>query len=56
MNILLVSANTEQFNMPAMPLGLACVVEATRNAGHHVTMLDLMFQIDVHTALQTVIV
>ncbi|WP_338084563.1 B12-binding domain-containing radical SAM protein [Desulfoprunum benzoelyticum] len=41
--------------MPAMPLGLACVVEATRNAGHHVTMLDLMFQIDVHTALQTVI-
>nr|WP_240191688.1 radical SAM protein [Desulfoprunum benzoelyticum] len=38
-----------------MPLGLACVVEATRNAGHHVTMLDLMFQIDVHTALQTVI-
>jgi len=55
MNILLISANTEQFNMPAMPLGLACVVEATRNAGHDVTMLDLMFQNDVHAALKTAI-
>ncbi len=55
MKILLISANTEQFNMPAMPLGLACVVEATRNAGHDVTMLDLMFQIDVRAVLKTVI-
>lgn len=55
MNVLLISANTEQFNMPAMPLGLACVVEATRNAGHDVTMLDLMFQMDVHATLESVI-
>jgi radical SAM superfamily enzyme YgiQ (UPF0313 family) len=55
MNVLLISANTEQFNMPAMPLGLACVVEATRNAGHNVTMLDLMFQMDVHATLESVI-
>jgi radical SAM superfamily enzyme YgiQ (UPF0313 family) len=55
MNVLLISANTEQFNMPAMPLGLACVVEAARNAGHDVTMLDLMFQMDVHATLKTVI-
>lgn len=55
MNVLLISANTEQFNMPAMPLGLACVVEATRNVGHDVTMLDLMFQMDVHSTLESVI-
>ena len=55
MNVLLISANTEQFNMPAMPLGLACVVEATRNVGHDVTMLDLMFQMDVHATLESVI-
>ena len=55
MKVLLISANTERFNMPAMPLGLACVVEATRNSGHDVTMLDLMFQMDVHATLEAVI-
>ncbi|MEJ2057751.1 MAG: cobalamin-dependent protein, partial [Desulfofustis sp.] len=52
MRVLLISANTEQFNMPAMPLGLACVAEATKLAGHDVTMLDLMFQKDVSTTLE----
>jgi radical SAM superfamily enzyme YgiQ (UPF0313 family) len=52
MKVLLISANTEQFNMPAMPLGLACVAEATRNAGHDVTMLDLMFETEADTALK----
>ena len=33
MRVLLISANTEQFNMPAMPLGLASVTEAAKNAG-----------------------
>ena len=28
MKVLFISANTEKFNMPAMPLGLACVAEA----------------------------
>ncbi len=55
MHVLLISANTEQFNMPAMPLGLACVAEATISAGHDVTMLDLMFAADVATTLATVI-
>jgi len=55
MKVLLVSANTEQINMPAMPLGLACVAEAAKNAGHDVTMLDLMFETDANAALKKVI-
>jgi len=55
MRVLLISANTEQFNMPVMPLGLACVAEATRNAGHDVTMLDLMFKMDADTVLKKII-
>lgn len=46
MKVLLVSANTEQFNMPAMPLGLACVAAAADEAGHEVLMIDLMFEMD----------
>jgi radical SAM superfamily enzyme YgiQ (UPF0313 family) len=53
--VLLISANTEQVNMPAMPLGLACVVEATKNAGHDVSMLDLMFEMDVNSTLENII-
>jgi len=41
--------------MPAMPLGLACVAEATKNGGHDVTMLDLMFEMDVNATLKNVI-
>ena len=55
MKVLLISANTEQFNMPAMPLGLACVAEATKNAGHDVTLLDLMFEMDVSAAIKKAI-
>jgi radical SAM superfamily enzyme YgiQ (UPF0313 family) len=51
MKVLLISANTEQFNMPAMPLGLACVAEAAKNAGHEVAMLDLMFEMDVNATI-----
>ncbi len=56
MKVLLISANTEQFNMPAMPLGLACVAEAARNAGHDVTLLDLMFEMDAEVVLKKSIV
>ncbi len=55
MKVLLISANTEQFNMPAMPLGLACVAEAVKNSGHDVIMLDLMFEADVNATLKNVI-
>jgi hypothetical protein len=42
MRVLFVSANRVEINMPTYPLGLACVAEATRRAGHHVELVDLM--------------
>ena len=44
MKVLLISANTEQFNMPVIPLGLACVSAAVAKAGHDVILIDLMFE------------
>jgi len=41
MRVLLVSANREDFNMVALPLGLAYVAEAAGAAGHDVRMVDL---------------
>lgn len=42
MKVLLISANTEPINMPVLPVGLGAVAAATREAGHHVELLDLM--------------
>jgi len=42
MRVLLISANTEQINMPVLPLGMACVAAAAQNAGHEVKTLNLM--------------
>jgi len=53
--VILISANTEQVNMPVMPLGLACVAAATKKAGHNVVMLDLMFEMDAKAMLGKVI-
>jgi radical SAM superfamily enzyme YgiQ (UPF0313 family) len=52
MKVLLLSANTEQINMPTLPLGLACVAAATRKAGHEVTYLDLMAQEDIQEVIK----
>lgn len=52
MRVLLVSANTEKINMPVLPLGLACVAEATRSAGHEVKLVDLMDQQDTRIVLK----
>ena len=52
MKVLLVSANTETINMPVLPLGLACVDEAVRSAGHEVKLVDLMGQQDTRLVLQ----
>lgn len=46
MRALLLSANTESINLPTMPLGLACVAEATRVAGHEAALVDLMAESD----------
>ncbi len=40
MKILMISANTEQINMPVLPIGLACVAEAVQRAGHEVKLVN----------------
>jgi radical SAM superfamily enzyme YgiQ (UPF0313 family) len=55
MKVLLISANTETITMPVLPLGLACVAAATRNAGHEVVLLNLMFAGDPMVGLKTAI-
>lgn len=47
MRALLISANTEQLQMPVLPMGLACVAEAARRAGHDVRLLNLMTRDDL---------
>ena len=42
MRVLLISANTEQINMPVLPLGMAHVAAAAEEAGHTVSTLTLM--------------
>ena len=42
MRTLLISANTETINMPALPIGLGCVADALEASGHQVAFLDLM--------------
>ncbi|MGD9072857.1 MAG: radical SAM protein [Desulfobacterales bacterium] len=56
MKVLLISANTEQINMPVLPLGLAYVAAAADTQGHTVKMLNLMMQADTHKALHDAIV
>ena len=56
MKVLLISANTEQINMPVLPLGLAYVAAAADAQGHMVKMLNLMMQTDTQKALHEAIV
>lgn len=51
MKVFLISANTEQLNMPVMPLGLACVKQAVEQAGHIVQALNLMSRTDTQNLL-----
>jgi hypothetical protein len=53
--VLFVSANREEINMPTYPLGLACVAEATKQAGHDVELLDLMGANDPSSVLEDAI-
>jgi radical SAM superfamily enzyme YgiQ (UPF0313 family) len=52
MKVLFISANTERINMPALPLGLACVAAATKKSGHDVAMVDLMIENDKRSVLE----
>ena len=57
MKVLLISANTEQMNMPVLPLGLACVAAAVSDAGYETEVMNLMACEDpagiVKTSIQT---
>jgi radical SAM superfamily enzyme YgiQ (UPF0313 family) len=55
MKVLLISANTETLAMPTLPLGLASVAAATRQAGHDVSWLNLMFEGEPKSAVQAAI-
>jgi radical SAM superfamily enzyme YgiQ (UPF0313 family) len=55
MNVLLISANTEQVNIPSLPLGLAQVAAATEQAGHRVSLLNLMLERDPGSAIERAI-
>jgi radical SAM superfamily enzyme YgiQ (UPF0313 family) len=52
MRVLLISANTEQINMPTLPLGLASVAMATQNAGNDIKMVDLMMAKNTKTVIE----
>jgi radical SAM superfamily enzyme YgiQ (UPF0313 family) len=56
MRVLLISANTEQINMPVLPLGLAYVAAAAKSQGHTVKIMNLMMQTDTRKALHEAIV
>jgi radical SAM superfamily enzyme YgiQ (UPF0313 family) len=55
MRVLLISANTEQINMPVLPLGLAYVAAAADSQGHAVKMLNLVMHKDTQKALHEAI-
>lgn len=42
MRVMMVSANTEQINMPVLPIGMAQVAAATEQAGHTVQVINLL--------------
>ncbi len=55
MNVLLISANSEQAYMPVPPLGLLCVAQASLQAGHNTAVVDLMAEEDVGNRLKNTI-
>src|SRR5208283_3095716 len=55
MRALLISANTEQLQMPVLPMGLACVAAAAEHAGHEVKLLNLMTKDDFQELLENAV-
>ncbi len=56
MRVLLISANREEINMRTWPLGLACVAESVKAAGHSVKFLDLMQADDPKASVRRTII
>ncbi len=52
MRVLLISPYSVEINMPTLPLGLACVAEATQRADHDVQILDLLNEKDTQSILK----
>lgn len=55
MNILLIIANRYRGPIPVIPLGACLVAESCERTGHHVQILDLMFERDPLYALSSAI-
>jgi radical SAM superfamily enzyme YgiQ (UPF0313 family) len=51
MKVLLISANTEQINMPVLPLGMAFIARAAEDAGHEVSQINLMAEAEALASL-----
>ncbi len=56
MKVLLISANTEQINMPVLPLGMAQVAAAVQTAGHNVNTVNLMMAGDIRDRVKRSVV
>jgi radical SAM superfamily enzyme YgiQ (UPF0313 family) len=52
MNVLLISANREDINMLALPMGVACVAAAVESAGHAARFLDLLGADNIPVAIE----
>jgi hypothetical protein len=46
LNILIIATNRNRYPAPVLPYGACMVAEASAEAGHRVSLLDLMFQAD----------
>lgn len=55
MRVVFISANTEQINMPVLPIGMARVAAATEKNGHEINILNLMRPEHVHRCLDDVL-
>ncbi|MBN1568803.1 MAG: radical SAM protein [Acidobacteria bacterium] len=51
MRVLLISGNREDVDIRVPALGMACVSAAAGNAGHQVSLLDLLIERDAHSAI-----
>jgi radical SAM superfamily enzyme YgiQ (UPF0313 family) len=56
MNILVISTNRNTLPMPVMPLGACMAAEAAERAGHTVCLVDLMFEKDPLSSVESAVI